>query len=304
MGAKRQRCLSFYFIHHTHVERFVEAVAYLTAFYFLLEANNIGNYVCNVTDIPQYNGNFENLECSAIPYLKLFEVNNCSLSANKKIPPCTIIEHIGAECGYIRNKMSEIKPIELVAAELIVSMLALLILIFFVAEEETEEEKNERREWSKKGCKKWGMNWIKFLRTIACLLSFVIILLARIYYKGIMDRIYCKNISVTTSTGLLCIWPLTFLLTLLSSYPKDIQLSSPIVFRCIRRRNQKKLDKKSIALQSISDIEKGGSQNDSDTNDSDSSQQNDNQALQAVSPPRSNSRATRTKDDQNDNDLP
>jgi hypothetical protein len=227
------------FLHFERSEAFVEAVSYLTAFYYLLEANGIGNYMCDTSKIALMAGEgytYQKQECIAINFPLLFIDGNCIEKDGKVVQPdasCTALHQVAQECGYLTGPSSPITPISLVAILLGVSIGVLLMLLYFVAEPESEEQKLERRYWSKQGCKNYAFQRLKSIRLFACVVQFVAQLLVRIYYKNISDRQYCKMPSITTQTGLLILWPLAIIATAFSAYPLGTPLGSPLHFRCV-----------------------------------------------------------------------
>lgn len=244
MGRSRS-CIRISFLHFERSEKFVEAVAYLTAFYYLLEANGIGNYMCDVSKITLMADEgyaYQKQECNAINFPLLFTDGGCINKDGKVKQPtdmCTALHQIGQECGFVTGPSSPVTPLFLVAFLLAISVGVLLILLYFAAEPETEEQKLERRYWSKAGCRNYAFQRLKMIRLTACVAQLVIQIIVRIYYKSISDRKYCKMPSITTQTGLLYVWPLAILATAFSAYPLGTPLGSPLHFRCIEGKDWK-----------------------------------------------------------------
>jgi len=233
------------FLHFERTEAFVEAVAYLTAFYYLLEANGIGNYVCDtskITLMANEGYTYQKQECNVINFPLLYTDGGCiNKDGDIKQPDaaCTALHQVAQECGYKTGPSSPVTPITLVAILLGVSIGVLLILLYFVAEPESEEQKLERRYWSKRGCRNYAFQRLKSIRLFACVVQFIIQVLIRVYYKSISHREYCKMPSITTQTGLLYLWPLAIAATAFSAYPLGTPLGSPLHFRCVEGKEWK-----------------------------------------------------------------
>lgn len=85
------------FLHFERVEKFVEAVAYLTAFYYLLETNNIGNYLCDVSGIDPFNADgyrYQKQECLQINFPILASDWNCTLKNYADSQPSTLCHNM------------------------------------------------------------------------------------------------------------------------------------------------------------------------------------------------------------------
>lgn len=252
------------FLHYERSEKFVEAVAYLTAFYYLLEANGIGNYMCDVSKITimaDQGYAYQKQECNALNFPALYTDGNCTNRNGNPPQPsqmCKDLHQVAQECGYRDGPSSPVSPLFLVAFLLAVSVGVLLILLYFAAEPETEEQKLERRYWSKKGCKTYAIQKLKMIRLFACILQLVIQIVVRIYYKSISDRMYCKMPSITTQTGLLYVWPLAILATAFSAYPLGTPLGSPLHFRCIEGKDWKDTAEEEADAQAAMDALKSG----------------------------------------------
>jgi hypothetical protein len=244
MGRSRS-CVRISFLHFERSEKFVEAVAYLTAFYYLLEANGIGNYVCDVSHVDLFNNDgyrYQKQECNVVNFPVLYLDAGCiDKSGDVKQPSqeCTNLQQLAQECGYHTGKSSPITPIALVAILLGVSIAVLLILLYFAAEPESEEQKLEKRYWSKQGCKNYAFQKLKMIRLFACVVQLIVQIMARVYYKAWSDRQYCKMPSITTQTGLLYLWPLAIVATAFSAYPLGTPLGSPLHFRCMEGKDWK-----------------------------------------------------------------
>jgi len=233
------------FLNFERSEKFVEAVAYLTAFYYLMEANNIGNYLCDVSAITimaDQGYTYQKQECNALNFPILFRDGNCTnQNGNVKQPSdeCTALQQIAEECGYHIGRSSPITPLFLNALLLGISIGVLLILLYFSAEPETEEQKLERRYWSKEGCKNYAIQRLKLIRLFACCVQLVIQIVGRVFYHSISHRLYCKMPSITTQTGLLYLWPIAIVATAFSAYPLGTPFGSPLHFRCVEGKDWK-----------------------------------------------------------------
>ena len=263
MGRSRN-CIRVSFLHFERSEKFVEAVAYLTAFYYLLEANGIGNYMCDVSKITimaDQGYAYQKQECNALNFPLLYIDGNCTdRNGNHPQPSkmCTDLHQVAQECGYRTGPASPVSPIFLVAFLLAISIAVLLILLYFAAEPESEEQKLERRYWSKKGCRTYAIQKLKMIRLAACVLQLIIQIMVRIYYKFISNRIFCKMPSITTQTGLLYLWPLAILATAFSAYPLGTPLGSPLHFRCIEGKDWKDTAEDEADAQAAMDALKSG----------------------------------------------
>lgn len=233
------------FLHFERTEKFVEAVAYLTAFYYLLEANGIGNYVCDVSGVPlmvQDGYGYQKQECNVINFPLLFKDGNCTDKSGKVEQPnegCRALHQLAQECGYRTGPSSPMRPIVVIGLLLGVSIGVLLVLLYFSAEEETEDQKLERRYWSRNGCKNYAFSKLKLIRLFTCCVQLAIQIFVRVYYKSISHRMYCKMPSITTQTGLLYLWPVAIVATAFSAYPIGTPLGSPLHFRCVEGKNWK-----------------------------------------------------------------
>jgi hypothetical protein len=128
----------------------------------------------------------------------------------------------------------------LVSVLLGITLVCLIVLLYFSSESETDEQAKarsivEKRRRSRPGCigcinGPYYCGWLRSIRTGTCLASFAAQLGTRIYYGTQIERSLCQTTAYTTQTGLLYLWPLAMVGTLLAAYTADSPVPTPVRF--------------------------------------------------------------------------
>jgi hypothetical protein len=246
--------INLYFLHPKRVEEFVAATASLTAFYYLLEANNLADYNCAVSNVTLLRGEYQQLRCSAIGFPELFhDSENCTLTSPDPDLNCYTLQRLARECGWPPKSGQQSSTAELLVSVLLgVTLVCLIALLYFSTDGESDEEKEERVERERKRRRRPGLigctngpyhcSWLRSIRTFACLASWGTQLGTRIYYGVVAQSSLCKTVAYTTQTGLLYLWPIAMLGTLLAAYTPLNVVPTPIRFGQLSF-NEKRLSK-------------------------------------------------------------